>query len=100
MANFVSKLQKGTNKYNGMLPLKCLNCDGIGHFASKFPYKDKDSDEEDASKRENKYQKGNKRRKNRKLFKKILYSKEASSSSDKEDNDSDSDSKRVLFMVV
>jgi hypothetical protein len=100
MANFVRKLKKGTNKYKGMIPLKCFNCGGIGHFSSKCPHKNKYSDEEEASKRENKYQKGNKRRNKRKLFKKSFYSKEDSSSSEKEDNDSDNDSERVLFMEV
>jgi hypothetical protein len=36
--NFIRKLKGGTYKYKGMLPLKCFNCDGIGHFASKFTY--------------------------------------------------------------
>jgi hypothetical protein len=36
VANFVRKLKRGTDKYKGMLPLKCFNCDGIGHFSSKF----------------------------------------------------------------
>ena len=60
-----------------MLPLECFDCGGIGHFASKFPHMNKDSDEEEASKREKKYEKGHKRR--NKFFKKSLYSKEDSS---------------------
>jgi hypothetical protein len=72
MANFVRKLKKGNIKYKGMIPLKFFNYDGIGHFSSKFTHKNKDSDEEEASKRENKYQKGNKRRNTRKFFKKIF----------------------------
>jgi hypothetical protein len=79
-------------------PLKYFNCGGIGHFASKFPHRNKYSDEKEDSKRENKYQKGNKRR--NKLFKKSFYSKEDSSSSEEKYNDSDNDSKRVLFMEV
>jgi hypothetical protein len=47
MANFVRKLTRGTDKYKGMLSLKCFNCGGIGHFASKFPHKNKGNDEED-----------------------------------------------------
>jgi hypothetical protein len=100
MSNFVTKLNKGIDKYKGMLPLKCFNCGGIGHFSSKCPHKNKENDEEESSKREKKYQKGNKRRNKRKFFKKSFYSKEDSSSSDKEDKDSDSDSERVLFTVV
>jgi hypothetical protein len=100
MANFVRKLKRGTDKYKGMLPLKCFNCGKIGHFSTKCPYaKNSDSDEEEDPKKENKYQKGNKKGDKRKVFKKNLYSREESSSSD-EDDDSDSDSERVLFMEM
>jgi hypothetical protein len=100
MENFVRKLKRGTDKYKGMLPLKCFNCGGIGHFDSKFPYaKNKNSDEEDDPKKKKKIQKGDQRRNKNKSFKKIFYSREDSSSSD-EDDDSDNDSKRVLFMEV
>jgi hypothetical protein len=44
MENFVRKLKRGINKYKGMIPLKCFNCGGIGHFSSKCPHKNKDSD--------------------------------------------------------
>jgi hypothetical protein len=48
VANFVRKLKRGTGKYKDMLPLKCFNCDGIGHFYSKCPYaKNTGSDEEE-----------------------------------------------------
>jgi hypothetical protein len=56
-----------------MLPLKYFNCGKIGHFATKFPYaKKSDSDEEEDPKKENKYQKGNKKGDKRKSFKKNL----------------------------
>ena len=46
MANFVKILNKGTDgRYKGKLPLICFNCDGIGHFAKKCPYKKKRNDE-------------------------------------------------------
>ena len=46
MANFVKRLNKGTNDmYRGKLPLICFNCDGIGHFADKCPRKKKRNDE-------------------------------------------------------
>jgi hypothetical protein len=39
-------MNKGTNGgYRGKLPLICFNCDGIGHFANKFPHKKKRNDE-------------------------------------------------------
>jgi hypothetical protein len=98
ITNFVRKLKRGTRKYKGKLPLMCFNCGKVGHFSSKFPYaKNIYSDEEESPKKENKYQKGDKKRNKNKFFKKILYSKEDSSSSD-EDDDSDNDSEKVLFM--
>jgi hypothetical protein len=97
MENFLRKLQKETSKYKGMLPLKCFDYGGIGHFSSKCPHKNKESDEEEDPKKKKKNKKG--RRNKNKLFKKILCTKEDSSSSD-EDGDSDNDKERVLFMVV
>jgi hypothetical protein len=56
-----------------MLPLKYFNCGKIGQVATKFPYaKKSDSDEEEDPKKENKYQKGNKKGDKRKSFKKNL----------------------------
>jgi hypothetical protein len=75
MVNFIRKLKKGTSKYKFMLPLKCFNFGGIGHFSSKYPQKNKDRDEGGVSKKENKYQKRNKRINKNKLFKKSFYSK-------------------------
>jgi hypothetical protein len=60
MENFIIKLQKGTIKYKGKLPLKGFNCGKIGHFANKCPYaRISDNDEEKEPKKEKKYQKGN-----------------------------------------
>jgi hypothetical protein len=37
VANFVRRLNKGTNnRYRGKFPLICFNCDGIGHFSNKY----------------------------------------------------------------
>lgn len=33
-AKFVRKLKRDTGKYKGNLPLKCLNCEEVGHFSS------------------------------------------------------------------
>ena len=37
-ALFIKKLEKGTGKYKGKLPLKCSNYGRIGHFSNKCPY--------------------------------------------------------------
>jgi hypothetical protein len=95
--NFVRRLKRGTNKYKGMLPLKCFNCDGVVHFANKCPYKKNKGNEEDDSKKKKQIQKGRRNKNN--FFKKILCTKEDSSSSD-EDEVSDNDTERVLFMEI
>jgi hypothetical protein len=96
VANFIKRLNKGTNgRYRGKLPLICFNCDGIGHFANKCPHKKKRNDE-GYSKGKHTY-KG--KRTTKKVFKKILYTKEDISSSD-EDEVSDNETGRVLFMAV
>ena len=40
------KLERGTRKYKGNLPLKCFNCVRIGHFSSKCTYTKQDENEE------------------------------------------------------
>jgi hypothetical protein len=97
VANFVKRLNKGTNdRYKGKLPLICFNCDGIGHFANKCPHKKNKRNDEDYSNRKQTY-KG--KRTTKKVFKKSLCTKEDISSSD-EDEVSDSETERVLFMAV
>jgi hypothetical protein len=96
VANFVKILNKGTNgRYRGKLPLFFFNCDDIGQFANKCPHKKKKNDE-GYSKGKHTY-KG--KRTTKKVFKKILCTKEDISSSDDHEV-SDSETGRVLFMVV
>jgi hypothetical protein len=96
VANFVKRLNKGTDgRYRGKLPLICFNCDGIGHFSNKCPYKKNRNDEGDSKGK--KTYKG--KRTTKKFFKKSLCTKEDISSSD-EDEASDSETERVLFMEV
>ena len=83
MANFVRRLNKGTNdRYKGKFPLICFSCDGIGHFANKFHHKNNNSNDEDYSNNKQTY-KGKIRTK--KSFKKILCTKEDISSSDEDE---------------
>jgi hypothetical protein len=97
MANFVKRLNKGTNdRYKGKFPLICFNCDGIGHFANKCPQKKNKTNDEDYSNRKQTY-KG--KRTKKEDFKKSLSTKEDISSSD-EDEVSESETERVLFMEV
>ena len=96
MANFVKRLNKGTNgRYRGKFPLICFKCDGIVHFSNKFPHKKNRNDEG--------YSKGRQTYKGKittkKVFKKIFCTKEDISSSD-EDEVSKSETRRVLFMAV
>jgi hypothetical protein len=96
VANFIKILNKGIDgRYRGKLPLICFNCDGIGHFANKCPHRKKRNDEG--------YSKGKPtykgKRTTKKVFKKILCTKDDISSSN-EDEVSDSETRRVIFMVV
>jgi hypothetical protein len=96
VSNFVKRLNKGTDgRYRGKLPLIFFNCDGIGHFDNKCPHKKKRNDE-GYSKGKHTY-KG--KRTTKKVFKKILCTKEDISSSN-EDEVSDSETRRFLFMAV
>jgi hypothetical protein len=84
-ANFVMKLKRGSRKHKGKIPFICFNCGKVGHFAAKFPYNNKNNEEDSILKR---YRKG-KTEKKRKFSrqKKNLYTNEDNNSS----NDSDSD---------
>jgi hypothetical protein len=96
VANFVKRLNKGTNdRYRDKIPLICFNYDGIGHFSNKCPHKKKRNDE-GYSKNKQTYKC---KRNTKKVFKKRLCTKEDFSSSD-EDEFSDSEIGRVRVMEV
>ena len=84
-ALFIKKLERGTGRYKGKLPLKCFNCGRIIHFASNCPYpKQDDIDERESSKNLKKDKIKNKKKFNEK--KNILYTME-----DSEDEDTSGD---------
>lgn len=41
-ANFVRRLNKGFEKYKGKLPLKCFDCERIGHYATRCTFREDD----------------------------------------------------------
>jgi hypothetical protein len=90
-------LNKGTNDiYKGKIPLICFNRDGIGHFSNRCLHNKNKGNDEDYSNSKQTYKgKGT----TKKVFRKILCTKEDISSLD-EDEVSDSETERVLFMVV
>ena len=79
-ALFISKLERGTGKYKGKLPLKCFNCGRIGHFSSKCTYTKQDENEE---KETSKFRRG-KPGSTKKPYgnKKVVYTMEDSEDSD------------------
>jgi len=40
-SNFVKNLQQGAGRFRGKLPFKCFAYGRVGHYAAKFPHKDK-----------------------------------------------------------
>lgn len=99
-ANFVKKVTRGSEKYEGELPFKCFNCGKIGHFSSKCPFAKSEDINEDKrigrrKQKEKKLQRGGKDgNKN-----KSLYSREDSSFNE-EDSNTDIDSKLDILLFM
>ena len=90
-ALLVKSIKRGISKYKGKLPLKCFNCGGIGHFASKFPYPKQEDDEEcpeDSKKNNMIFKKKNK--------KKTFYLTDDNCSNESSEDEDD----EVLFMGI
>jgi hypothetical protein len=95
VANFVRRLNTRIGKYKGKIPLIFFNCDGVGDFSNKLPYKKNKINEEEMTLK--KIQKG--RRNKNKFFKKSLFTKEDNSSSNKYQSNNN-DTERVIFMEI
>jgi hypothetical protein len=81
--NFVRRLNNETNrKYKAKLPLICFKCDGIGHFANKFPHKKNKRNDKDYSNNKQTYKD---KRTIKKTFKKIFCTKDDISSLDEDE---------------
>ncbi|XP_057818249.1 uncharacterized protein LOC131031215 [Cryptomeria japonica] len=96
--HLVRKLKRGFGKYKGKLPLKCFNCEKIGHFASKCPY---EKENDDNGKKESRFKNNKKfvkRERKSQKFKRSLYSKEDIDSSPCSEEENQND--EILFMVV
>jgi hypothetical protein len=96
-ANFIKKLQQGSEKYKGKLPFKCFNYGKVGHFAAMCPYpKDGPEDEEKKIKQYKKKEKPNYKKKNYKWENNFYSKEENNSSSEFSDNDDD----EVFFLGI
>ena len=85
--NFVKKLQCCSRRFRGKLPFKCFACGKVGHYAAKFPHKDK-------------YEKGKEYAKwNRKqvVNKRIYYTHEDIDGLSNSDEDENSNDYRLLM---
>ena len=84
------RLKKGSGKYQGKLPFKCVNRGKIGHFASKCPHQKKDQNSDDEKKY--KYKKYNK--------KKSLVANNDNSSEDTNSDSSCEDKENDLMLMA
>ncbi|GLJ58731.1 hypothetical protein SUGI_1472430 [Cryptomeria japonica] len=90
------RLPRGKGKYKGKLPLKCFNCDKIGHMASNCPEKEYSEKREyrDNRKKDNQYR-GHRdfRRRDRKT---CLVADEVSN----DDKSNETDTEEVVYVAV
>ncbi|XP_043717565.1 uncharacterized protein LOC122665478 [Telopea speciosissima] len=102
IAYLARKFKNDKGKYKGKLSLKCFNCGGIGHFASKCPKKGKtvESDDEDTQPSKNSFKKKKLiSKKNDTFKKKSSMTKEDDTFSEELIEVEDSDDE-LMFMVL
>jgi len=85
--NFVKKIQWGFERFRGKLPFKCFACGRVGHYAKKFPHKDK-------SDKRKEYAKWNTKQV---VSKKSYYTHEDSDGLSNSDEDENSNDYRLLM---
>lgn len=96
LAQLAKKMKRGSGKYKGKFPSKCFDCGRVGHFSSKFPYKE--GAEREGLKFRNKSQTFQKKKPYKK---KGFYSKEYSSNPESDCKDSsENESNEYLLMAL
>jgi len=92
-----TKLKSGYGKYKGKFPFKCFDWGRVGHYSSKFPYKEKAKRQEDLKFRNKSYI----YQKKKPYKKKGFYSKEDISALESECEDSlENESNKYLLMAL
>ena len=94
-AKFVKKLDRGSGKYKGKLPLKYFNYGRVGHYAAKCPHKKTKNQTQDSDKTiSNNQQKG------KKFNRKYFYAQQDSSASEDSDEPSGEEGTFEFLLVA